>query len=106
VTVTEVEPGSPAPAPTPDIGQRRLLDGLAERGLAVPLDGASGPGAAPDGIVHLTSQGEAAVASLVTARRMALAELIKDWNPDQHAELAQLLTRLARSLTEEPAPAR
>jgi EmrB/QacA subfamily drug resistance transporter len=83
---------------------RPLLDGLAARGLAAPLDGASGPGAVPDGTVHLTSQGEAAVASLVTARRTALAELIKDWNPEQHAELAQLLTRLARSLAEEPAP--
>jgi hypothetical protein len=83
-----------------------LLDGLAERGLAAPLDGASGPGAPPDGTVHLTSQGQAAVASLVTARQTALAELIEDWNPEQHAELAQLLTRLARSLAEEPAPAR
>jgi DNA-binding MarR family transcriptional regulator len=76
-----------------------LLDGLAERGLATPLDGTPGT-------VHLTSQGEAAVASLVTARQTALAELIKDWNPEQHAELAQLLTRLARSLAEEPAPVR
>jgi DNA-binding MarR family transcriptional regulator len=85
---------------------RPLLDGLAARGLAAPLDGASGPGAARDGTVHLTSQGDAAVASLVSARRTALAELIKDWNPEQHAELAQLLTRLARSLTEPPAPAK
>jgi EmrB/QacA subfamily drug resistance transporter len=92
-----------------------LLDGLAERGLATPLDGApapgaapdgTAPGAAPDGAVRLTSQGEAAVASLVTARQTALAELTQDWNPEQHAELAQLLTRLARSLAEEPAPVR
>ena len=85
---------------------RQYLDTLAERGLATPLNGASGPGAPPDGTVHLTSQGEAAVESLVTARRTALAEFIKDWDPEQHAELAQLLTRLARSLAEEPAPAR
>jgi EmrB/QacA subfamily drug resistance transporter len=85
---------------------RQLLDTLAERGLATPPDGGPGPGAPPDGTVHLTSQGEAAVASLVTARRTALAELIHDWDPEQHAELAQLLTRLARNLAEEPAPAR
>jgi DNA-binding MarR family transcriptional regulator len=85
---------------------RQLLGALAERGLATPPDDESGPGASPDGTVHLTSQGEAAVASLVAARRAALAELINDWNPEQHAELAQLLTRLARSLAEEPAPAK
>ena len=40
----------------------------------------------------------------MTARRDALADLVQDWNPEQHAELAAMLTRLARYLAEGPAP--
>jgi EmrB/QacA subfamily drug resistance transporter len=83
---------------------RQLLDALAERGLVIPPGGPAGPGAAPDGTVHLTSRGEAAATSLVTAGRSALADLVKDWDPDRHPELAQLLTRFARHLADEPAP--
>ena len=57
-----------------------------------------------DGRVNLTDEGEAAATRLVTARRDALSELVQDWNPEQHAELAQLLTRLARHVAEGPAP--
>jgi EmrB/QacA subfamily drug resistance transporter len=83
---------------------RQLLGTLADRGLATPVNGAAGQPAAPAGAVHLTSRGEAAAASLVTARRNALADLVKDWDPEHHAELAQLLTRLAHHLADEPAP--
>ncbi len=40
----------------------------------------------------------------MTARRDALSDLVQDWNPDQHAKLAAMLTRLARHLAEGPAP--
>jgi EmrB/QacA subfamily drug resistance transporter len=109
----------------PDVVQRHL-DHLVAHGLAAPPSGPSRPagpsgpsgssGPAPperpdglrpalNGSVRLTARGEDAVARLVTARRAALAELVKDWEPEMHAELAQLLTRLARQFTEERAPA-
>jgi hypothetical protein len=40
----------------------------------------------------------------VTARRKGLAELLSDWSPEQHEELAGLLSRLARELVAD-APA-
>jgi hypothetical protein len=40
----------------------------------------------------------------VTARHDAVADLVQDWNPEQHAELAALLQKLARHLAEGPAP--
>ncbi|HYZ56184.1 MAG TPA: DHA2 family efflux MFS transporter permease subunit [Streptosporangiaceae bacterium] len=111
---------------------QRLVGALAERGLVTangartdavsalgpaldaPPDAVPGaasdvarraaPDAAQTGAVHLTSRGEAAATSLVTARRNALAELVKDWDPEHHAELAQLLTCLAQHLADEPAP--
>ena len=54
---------------------------------------------------HVSSlTGQAAANRLVTARRDALSDLVQDWNPEQHAELAAMLTRLARYLAEGPAP--
>jgi EmrB/QacA subfamily drug resistance transporter len=102
----------------PEDTVRLLLSNLASRGLVTLANGAARPGAGvpgatgvpggpavdADGHVNLTDQGEAAATRLVTARRDALSELVKDWNPEQHAELAQLLTRLARHLAEGPAP--
>jgi hypothetical protein len=41
---------------------------------------------------------------LVTARHDAVADLVQDWNPEQHAELAALLQKLARHLAEGPPP--
>jgi EmrB/QacA subfamily drug resistance transporter len=63
-----------------------------------------GPPVGLDGVVTLTSAGEAAAARLVTARHDAVADLVQDWNPEQHAELAALLRKLARHLAEGPAP--
>ena len=62
-------------------------------------------GRAADGRVQLTEQGEATASRLITARRDALSELVQDWDPEKNAELAQLLTRLARYLSEGRAPA-
>ena len=102
----------------PEDTVRLLLSNLASRGLVTLANGAARPGAGvpgatgvpggpavdADGHVSLTDQGETAATRLVTARRDALSDLVKDWNPEQHAELAQLLTRLARHLAEGPAP--
>ena len=102
----------------PEDAVRLLLSNLASRGLVTQAGGAGRPGAGVpdatgvpgvpavglDGRVNLTDEGEAAATRLVTARRDALSELVQDWNPEQHAELAQLLTRLARHVAEGPAP--
>ncbi len=97
---------------------RLLLSNLESRGLITSANGAAGPAAGvPDatgvpggpavgsnGHVSLTGEGETAASRLVTARRDALSDLVQDWNPEQHAELAAMLTRLARYLAEGPAP--
>lgn len=58
----------------------------------------------------LTRTGRAAAARLGTVRRTVLAELLGDWDPDRHAELAALLTRLSGELCagddDRPGPAR
>jgi EmrB/QacA subfamily drug resistance transporter len=56
-----------------------------------------------DGSLRLTSAGEAASDRLFAARREGLRELLADWSPDQHAELAELLNRLSRALLGENA---
>jgi EmrB/QacA subfamily drug resistance transporter len=96
---------------------RLLLGNLIGRGLATSesavgpgagVPGATGvPGGPPadlDGPVTLTPAGEDAAQRLVTARHDAVADLVQDWNPEQHAELAALLQKLARHLAEGPAP--
>jgi EmrB/QacA subfamily drug resistance transporter len=52
---------------------------------------------------RLTDDGRKLVEHLVAVRRERLAELLEGWSPDQHAELAAMLTRLARSLVSDPA---
>jgi DNA-binding MarR family transcriptional regulator len=57
----------------------------------------------------LTPAGQEAVEKLIAARRAGLARLLDGWSPDQHVDVAQLLTRLAGELVgERPAevPAR
>jgi len=103
----------------PEDTVRLLLSNLAGRGLVSSANGTRGrpaasipsetgvPGGPPvdvDGRVNLTKEGKAAAERLVTARRDALSDLVKDWDPEQHAELAAMLTRLAQHLAEGPAP--
>jgi EmrB/QacA subfamily drug resistance transporter len=115
-------PGDDVPALSqrlelPEDTVRLLLGNLIGRGLvtsAPPARAAAGvpgetgvPGGPPvglDGAVTLTAAGEAAAGRLVTARHDAVADLVQDWNPEQHAELAALLRKLARHLGEGPAP--
>jgi len=42
----------------------------------------------------------------VTAQREVLADMVGDWSPEEHTELATLLTRLANQLVDDPLPAR
>jgi MFS family permease len=49
----------------------------------------------------LTPEGEAVVERLVAARRERLCEHLEGWSPEQHDELARVLTRLARDLVDE-----
>jgi EmrB/QacA subfamily drug resistance transporter len=69
------------------------VDQLVEKGLVTRDDGA----------LQLTPAGQAAADRLFAARRDLLANLVADWSPEQHAELAQLLNRLARELLGEEA---
>jgi EmrB/QacA subfamily drug resistance transporter len=50
----------------------------------------------------VTPDGEEIVERLVDERRASLARLCEGWSPDQHADLAGLLTRLANELVREP----
>ncbi len=103
----------------PEDTVRLLLSNLEGRGLVSSANGAhrrpaagipdetgvpGGPPTDANGRVTLTAEGQAAAERLVTARRDALSDLVKDWDPEHHAELAAMLTRLARQLAEGPAP--
>jgi EmrB/QacA subfamily drug resistance transporter len=52
----------------------------------------------PDDAVVLTATGRDAFDRLVAARRERLAELLDGWSPEQEAELAELLTRMAQDI--------
>jgi EmrB/QacA subfamily drug resistance transporter len=72
---------------------RRALSELDERGLLVHLD---------DGGVSPTEEGEGMVERLIAERRASLSRLLEGWSPEQHADLAGFLTRLANELAREP----
>jgi DNA-binding MarR family transcriptional regulator len=48
--------------------------------------------------LELTPAGQAAADRLFAARRDGLRELLADWSPEQHAELADLLSKLSRAV--------
>jgi DNA-binding MarR family transcriptional regulator len=61
--------------------------------------------AAPDadGVGYsLTEQGAEAADRLIAERRASLARLLDGWEPEQHADLAKLLTRLADEVGVSP----
>jgi EmrB/QacA subfamily drug resistance transporter len=61
--------------------------------------------ASEDGAVALTESGREDYERLVAARCAGLHELLDGWNPEQHAELQQLVDALGRDLVSEiPAP--
>ncbi len=77
----------------------RAMDDLAQLGFVTETP------AQPDSPrVALTEQGKAAIERLAHAREEGLKRLLEGWDPEHHAEMAGLLTRLARDvLVHEPA---
>ena len=76
------------------------LEECKARGMVVETSAADGAG------YMLTPAGKEAVEKLIAARRASLARLLDGWSPEQHVDLAQLLTRLAKELAgERPAKA-
>jgi DNA-binding MarR family transcriptional regulator len=55
------------------------------------------------GTLRLTPAGQAAADRLFAARREGLRELLADWSPEQHAELADMLNKLSRAVLGENA---
>jgi EmrB/QacA subfamily drug resistance transporter len=79
------------------VGQQALHELDARGLLAEPSPGENGAENHP-----LTAPGEQIVKTLIDERRASLARLCAGWAPEEHAELAGLLTRLARELALEP----
>jgi len=82
----------------------KALAELEQRGMVLPAslvaagaDTAAGPAPA----CVLTPAGEAAVVKLIAERRASLARLLEGWSPEQHHDVAELLTRLANELVRE-----
>jgi EmrB/QacA subfamily drug resistance transporter len=53
------------------------------------------------GRYELTSQGREVLERLITARREELAAALSGWSPEQHADVANLITQLARHMTDK-----
>jgi EmrB/QacA subfamily drug resistance transporter len=89
-----------------EVGQRALRE-LDERGLLL-RDPAAGQDRGR--VVGVTPEGELIAERLVQERRATLARVCSGWQPEDNAELTELLTRLARELApdrpreEAPAP--
>jgi EmrB/QacA subfamily drug resistance transporter len=80
----------------------RALEELEERGMVVQAPASNGTGRTRT----VTPAGQEAVEKLIAARRASLARLLDGWSPDEHVDLARLLTRLASELAgERPAEA-
>jgi EmrB/QacA subfamily drug resistance transporter len=63
------------------------------------------PTSDPGSVITMTEAGLKTAERLVEARREGLASLLAEWQPDQHAELSDLVSRLARRLlTDDPEP--
>jgi len=74
----------------------RALRELERRGLVEQAHGA----------YSLTPDGQRVYDAVVSVRRATLEELVRDWSPEDHAQLTGVLDRLARSLASEmPTPA-
>jgi EmrB/QacA subfamily drug resistance transporter len=67
---------------------RPYVDPLVQAGLVTRADGT----------LSLTTAGRAAAERVFAARREGLAQMLAGWSPEEHADLAHLLDRLARDL--------
>jgi DNA-binding MarR family transcriptional regulator len=70
---------------------RRTMERLEQQALV----------ASRQGDYDLTTEGRRVFEALVAVRRATLEELVRDWSPQDHAQLAPVLDRLARSLASE-----
>jgi EmrB/QacA subfamily drug resistance transporter len=80
-----------------DIPQRvglAALDELRERGMVIA--------GAEDGDYLLTGAGSDSLERLVAERRATIERIAEGWAPEQHAELAGLIGRLAREMVAQP----
>jgi EmrB/QacA subfamily drug resistance transporter len=96
----ELEPATPeavtAATGVDDARLDRALRELERRGLVDETHGA----------YSFTPDGRRAYDAVVSVRRATLEELVRDWSPEDHAQLTGVLDRLARSLASEmPTPA-
>jgi EmrB/QacA subfamily drug resistance transporter len=60
----------------------------------------------PDGVLALTQAGEQTAEKLFTAAHEWLCDQLTGWSPEQHAELAQVLSKLSRALLGDEADRR
>ena len=72
---------------------RPIVDELVSAGLVVRSDGD----------LSLTAAGHDAAEKLFAARHKWLSQLLADWSPEEHAELAALLNKLSRAILGEDA---
>jgi len=70
---------------------RRTMESLEQQRLVVRSKGD----------YDLTAEGRGVFEALVAVRRATLEDLVRDWSPQDHAQLAPVLDRLARSLASE-----
>jgi DNA-binding MarR family transcriptional regulator len=83
-----------------DVAERGLAE-LEQRGFVTAAPDA-GSLAEPGPPAHeLTPAGREAVEKLIAERRVSLARLLEGWSPEQHAELATFLHRLAHELVHD-----
>ena len=97
--------GEQAPASAEQIAETTGVDADAVRGTMKRLEQRACV-ARRHGDYELTAEGRRIFEALVAVRRATLEELVRDWSPEDHAQLAPVLDRLARSLASEmPTPA-
>jgi EmrB/QacA subfamily drug resistance transporter len=97
--------GERAPASVQQIAEATGVDAEAARGTMERLEH-RGLVVGRQEDYELTAEGRRTFEALVVVRRETLEDLVRDWSPEDHAELAPVLDRLARSLASEmPTPA-
>ena len=97
--------GERAPVQVPVVGQALQLPPARARGLIESLARQDLVQVAGE-CLTLRAKGQRVLERLTTARREALGQLLEGWCPEEHAEVRQMLDRLAAALISEiPVPA-
>lgn len=90
-------PASAHQLKVPESAWRQVVKDLADLGYATPVTDNQGTR------VNLTERGNDAVTRITEARRAGLQQFLDGWDPDQHSEIIELMSRLARDVvTHEP----